>query len=256
MRATQTLKSVLVASILVTGALSHAAPAKSAAAAEAVAKKEAKETKENSAISQALLNTLLTLKSFGCGWEIEGSIDGEKTNIDLLKGDCMLQLSDKSDLILPILEQEVDSKGRKEGFNIAVAVKAKALYVRILTQKKGADLVTTVRSYSAFDKATKKWTDKPILVSASVLNGDQALNAELFEARFHGIDVKLTENSEKPGQYKVSGTCKADRKEFSFVTNTFEFKPAKCYLEGTFGPKDERKFNFGFVNATSGAVLP
>lgn len=250
-----TLQSLLVASLLVTGAV-HTAHAQTANKSAVQVKKDEKEQAANSAMTQSLLNYLLSMKRFGCDWEIEGSIDGEKTDIDLLNGDCMLQLSDKGDLVLPLLEQDYDSKGRKEGFNVAVSVKAKSLFVRLLAQKKDGNTVMTMRSYSGYDKNSKKWLEKPIELSASVLNGEQALNSELFEARFHGIDVKLSENAAKPGQYKVSGTCKADKKTFNFVSNTFEYRPAKCYVEGTYGPNNERKFNFGFVNATTKAALP
>lgn len=258
MRASIKFNSILISSLMLAASMADAAPAQAqaqkAAAKSATAAQVAAEQDDNAVNAFIVQKLLASIKRSGCDFEFEGSINGEESSLDSLNVDCTVQLTDKHDLNFAIGQTEESKK--QDGFNTVVNIKSKALYLRLLGQKDNGTMTLTARFYSGYDKVKKVWLEKPLEVGVAVMNGDQVMNAELVAVRLSGIDLRVQQNPKNTAELGVVGSCKSEKKIFDFVSNTFVYRPANCFLEGVYEPNKTSKFKFGFKNAGVKATLP
>jgi len=215
---------------------------------------KAAEQDDNAMNAFIVQQLLASIKRSGCDFEFTGSINGKESSLDSLDVDCTLQLTDKEDLTIPLVQKEKDNPD--QGFNTIVHIKSKGLYLRLLGQKAEGVSTLSARFYSGYDKAKKAWVPHPLEASVSVKNGDQEINSELVAIRLSGVDLKVRENPQNPKELQVAGSCKSEKKIFNFLTNNFEYRPAVCFLEGVYEPNQTSRFKFGFKNAGVKASLP
>ncbi len=246
MRQFKVLSPLLMSLVFVGSAISNAGQATTDAA----------KAEENAANAYIVQKVLASISRSGCDFQFKGSTNQGQANIDFLDVDCMIQLTDKQDLNISLLDTQGEGTKEDQSLKTVVNIKSKGIYLRLLGSKESGDARLTAQFFSKYDKTSKKWIASPLEVSVAVYNGKQVMNSELVAIRLGGIDLKIKENPQNSRELTVSGTCDAQKKIYNFIDNTVQYRTANCVLAGLYEPNKTSKFNFEFTNAKINTAKP
>lgn len=207
---------------------------------------------ESEIATLAIENLLNSIKVSSCDFNIEasGSSDPQKTSIENLDLDCMAQLSDKEDLLIPI-QQSSDG----QGFGAQVRISTKSLYIHFQMNVKGDVKQGRLRFYSGYDKARNQWITKPVEISVAVLNKNKVMNSEILALQLSEAEVLMKTSATDSQKEIVKGQCKASKKVFNLGTMKDELRPADCRFDGIHDGNEMAQFNFVFRNSVTNASL-
>lgn len=207
---------------------------------------------ESEIATLAIENLLNSIKVSSCDFNIvaSGGSESQKSPIENLDLDCMAQLSDKEDLLIPI---QTSSDG--QGFGAQIRISTKSLYVHFQLNVKGDLKQGHLRFYSGYDKTRSQWLVKPVEISVAVLNKNKIMNSEILALQLTEAEVEMTTSEADAQKEIVTGRCKASKKVFNLGTMKDELRPAECRFEGIHDGNELSQFNFVFRNAAVPSTL-